>query len=402
MDQYIARQPILDIYQRLYAYELLYRGADHYALDKVSGNKATTSLLSSAFLTQGIAQISDNKPCFVNFTEELIIQRIPASFPTKKLVVEILENVQVTENLLVSCRFLKEKGYQIALDDFVYDRKFEPLLELTDIVKIDVRLTPLNTIHKTLKFLHPHRVKLLAEKVESLNEFELANKLGFKYFQGYYFSKPEKIQIKEVSAAKINIINLLAEVSRKTTDINRLHSIISVDIAISYKLLRFLNSAYFYRLQKVKHVKHAIAYLGESELRRFILLVLVAELTSGKPDELVRIAVVRAKFLELMVKGTYLGDQSSELFLVGLFSLLDVMLNVTMSDVMEKLPLEEAIKNALINMQGPYSPFLRIVIAYERNQIRQLTEELKNVGMESDRISNFYLEAVRYAKGLLL
>lgn len=402
MDQYIARQPILDIYQRLYAYELLYRGADHYALDKVSGNKATTSLLSSAFLTQGIAQISDNKPCFINFTEELIIQRIPASFPTKKLVVEILENVKVTDDLLASCRFLKEKGYQIALDDFVYDRRFESLLELTDIVKIDVRLTPLNTIHKTLKFLHKHRVKLLAEKVESLNEFELANKLGFKYFQGYYFSKPEKIQIKEVSAAKINLINLLSEVSRKTTDINRLHSIISVDIAISYKLLRFLNSAYFYRLQKVKHVKHAIAYLGESELRRFILLVLVSELTSDKPDELVRIAVVRAKFLELMVKGNYLGDQSSELFLVGLFSLLDVMLNVTMSDVMEKLPLEEDVKNALIGMQGPYSPFLRIAIAYERSQIRQLTEELKNVGIESDKISNCYLEAVRYAKGLLL
>lgn len=402
MDQYIARQPILDIYQRLYAYELLYRGDGHYALDKVSGNKATTSLLSSAFLTQGIAQISDNKPCFINFTEELILRRIPASFPTKKLVIEILENVQVTDELIASCRYLKEKGYLVALDDFVYDPKFKPLLELTDIVKIDVRLTPLKTIHKTLKLLHPYRVKLLAEKVESQDEFELANKLGFKYFQGYYFSKPEKIQIKEVNAARINLINLLAEVSRKTTDINRLHSIISVDIAISYKLLRFLNSAYFYRLQKVKHVKHAIAYLGESELRRFILLVLVSELTSDKPDELVRIAVVRAKFLELMVKGSYLGDQSSELFLVGLFSLLDVMLNVTMSDVMEKLPLEEDVKNALVNKQGPYSPFLRIVVAYERNQIRQLIKELKTVGIEPNIISNRYLEAIRYAKGLLL
>lgn len=402
MDQYIARQPILDIYQRLYAYELLYRGADHYTLDKVSGNKATTSLLSSAFLTQGIAQISDNKPCFINFTEDLIVKRIPASFPTTKLVVEILENVKVTDEVLASCRFLKEKGYQIALDDFVYNRKLEPLLELTDIVKIDVRLTPLNTIHRTLNLLHAHRVKLLAEKVETLYEFELANKLGFKYFQGYYFSKPEKIQIKEVNAAKINLINLLAEVSRKETDLNRLHSIISVDIAISYKLLRFLNSAYFYRLQKVKHVKHAIAYLGESELRRFILLVLVSELTSDKPDELVRIAVVRAKFLELMVKGSHLQDQNSELFLVGLFSLLDVMLNVTMADVMERLPLEEDVKRALLSMQGPYAPFLRIALAYERNQTRKLMEELKNIGIEPNTVSNCYLEAIRYAKGLLL
>lgn len=402
MDQYIARQPILDIYQRLYAYELLYRGADHYSLDKVSGNRATTSLLSSAFLTQGIAQISDNKPCFINFTEELIVKRIPASFPSTKLVVEILENVQISDDVLASCRFLKKKGYQIALDDFVYDRKFEPLLELADIVKIDVRLTPLKTIHKTLNFLHPYRVKLLAEKVESKDEFHQANKLGFKYFQGYYFSRPEKIKVKEVNAAKINLINLLAEVSRKTTDINRLHRIISVDIAISYKLLRFLNSAYFYRLQKVKNVKHAIAYLGESELRRFILLVLVSELASEKPDELVRLAVIRAKFLELMVKGSSLEKKGSELFLVGLFSLLDVMLNVAMSDVMEKLPLEEEVKNALVSMQGPYASFLRIAIAYERNQIRHLMEQLKNVGIEPNIISNRYLEAIQYAKGLLL
>jgi len=402
MNQYIARQPILDIYQRLYAYELLYRGADHYALGNVSGTKATTSLLTSAFLTEGIEEISDKKPCFINFTEELIVKRIPVSFPKTKLVIEILENIKVSDEIIASCRFLKGKGYQLALDDFVYDHKFIPLLELADIVKIDVRLTPLNTIHKTLKFLHPYRVKLLAEKVESQGEFELANKLGFKYFQGYYFSKPQKIQIKEISAAKVNLVNLLAEVSRKTTNINRLHDIISIDISFSYKLLRLLDSAYFYRLQKVKTVRHAIAYLGELELRRFILLVLVSELSSDQHDELVRTAVVRAKFMELMVKGSRLENIGSELFLVGLFSLLDVMLNVSMSDVMEKLPLEEEVKRALVSMQGTCAPFLRIAIAYERNQSRQLMVELNTIGIKPELITSHYLEAVRYAKGLLL
>jgi len=401
MEQYIARQPILDNNQRLYAYELLYRGAADYTLSNVSGNKATSSLLTSAFITHGIEKISDHKPCFINFTQDLIIKRIPASFPKTKLVIEVLEDVELTDELISSCRYLKNKGYQIALDDFVYEPKFNPLLELADVVKIDVRLTPLNTIHKTLRSLQPYHVKLLAEKVEDQGEFELAQKLGFKYFQGYYFSKPKKIQIKEISAAKVNLINLLAEVSRKSTDINRLHDIISVDIAISYKLLRFLDSAYFYRLQKVKTVRHAIAYLGESELRRFILLVLIAELSSDQPDELVRIAVVRAKFMELMVKGSRLENLGSELFLVGLFSLLDVMLNVSMSDVMEKLPLEEEAKNALLNRQGPCAPFLRIAIAYERNQTRQLMAELNSIGIQPESITNSYLEAVRYAKGLL-
>lgn len=402
MDQYIARQPILDVQQRLYAYELLYRGKDHYSLDQVSGNKATTSLLSSAFLTLGIEKISGQKPCFINFTEELLIKRIPASFPSNKLVVEVLENVQVSDEVVASCRFLKDKGYQIALDDFIYDRKFTPLIEMADIVKIDVRLTPLNTIHKTLHFLQPYRIKLLAEKVESRNEFELANKLGFKYFQGYYFSRPESVEIKEVNATKLNLINLLAEVSKKTTDTNRLHKIISADIAISYKLLRFLDSAYFYRLQKVKTVKHAIAYLGEVELRRFVLLVLVSELASDQPDELIRLAVVRAKFLELMVQGSSMEHLAPELFLVGLFSLLDVMLNVSMTDVMGKLPLDDDMKEALIDCQGPCAPFLRIAIAYERNQERQLLAAIEKIGIDANQLSQWYLEAVHYVQGLLL
>ena len=402
MDQYIARQPILDVNQRLYAYELLYRGADHYTIDHIGGTKATTSLLTCTFLTEGIEKISDNKPCFINFTEELILKRVPVSFPKTKLIIEILENIQVTDELVSSCRYLKEKGFQIALDDFVYNHSFKPLLEIVDIVKIDVRLTPLDTIQKTINFLNPYKVKLLAEKVEYQGEFELANKLGFKYFQGYYFSRPKSIQIKEISAAKVNLINLLAEVSRKTTDINRLQKIISNDIAISYKLLRFLDSAYFYRLQRVKTVKHAIAYLGETELRRFILLILVSELSSDQPDELVRVAIVRAKFMELMVRGSRLEQIGPELFLVGLFSLLDVMLNVSMVAVMDKLPLEEEVKTALINKQGICAPFLRIALAYERNQTRQLEVELTAVGMTPTLISSHYLEAVRYTKGLLL
>lgn len=402
MDQYIARQPILDVQQRLYAYELLYRGKDHYTLAQVSGNKATTSLLSSTFLTLGIEHISGQKPCFINFTEELLVKRIPASFPNNKLVVEVLENVQVSDEVIASCRFLKEQGYQIALDDFIYDRKFSPLIELADIVKIDVRLTPLNSIHKTLHYLQPYRVKLLAEKVESRNEFELANKLGFKYFQGYYFSRPENIEIKEVNATKLNLINLLAEVSKKTTDTNRLQKIISADVAISYKLLRFLDSAYFYRLQKVKTVKHAIAYLGELELRRFVLLVLVSELAADQPNELVRLAVVRAKFLELMVQGSRLETLGPELFLLGLFSLLDIMLNISMADVMEKLPLEEGIKDALSTMQGKYASFLRIAIAYERNQERQLETALRQVGLDPNVLSQCYLEALQYVHGLQL
>lgn len=192
MEQYIARQPIFNLHKKVYAYELLYRGAKHYSLDKVSGNRATTSLLSSAFLTRDIQDISSFKPCFINFTQDLLEKKLPESFSKESVVVEILEDVEPTPQVVQACQQLHNKGYTLALDDFVYDRKFIPLLQLADIVKIDFRLTPHQTILRTLNILARYKVKLLAEKVETLEEFEAAAKLGFVYFQGYFFPSPNR------------------------------------------------------------------------------------------------------------------------------------------------------------------------------------------------------------------
>ncbi len=400
MDQYIARQPILNVSQKLYAYELLYRGRHGYTLDKVSGERATASLLSSTFLTQGIEKISRHRPCFINFTQDLLVKQLPAAFPKTQIVVEILEDVKPEKAVIEACRSLSEKGYTIALDDFVYDRTLEPLIELAHIIKIDVRLTPLDTILQTLNKLSRHNVKLLAEKVETRDEFDKACKLGFRYFQGYFFSRPEQLKVKELNAVKVNLINLLAEVSQKKTDINRLHKIMSVDIAMSYKLLRFLNSAYFYRLQKVKDVKHAIAYLGEKELRRFILLVLISELATEKPGELVRMALIRAKFCELLAEGSAFKQSSLEFFLMGLFSFLDSMLNVSMQEVTEKLPLSENVKNALLHNSGPFALFLNLATAYERNQDKTLTRLIRELNLQEDEVLQKYIIAVTYSNGL--
>ncbi len=401
MDQYIARQPILNVHKKLYAYELLYRGAKHYTLDKVSGNRATASVLSSTFLTNDIQGISGHKPCFINFPQQLIEKMLPLSFPKSQIVVEVLEDVQPTNKVISACQRLHKAGYKIALDDFVYDRNLEPLLELASIVKIDIRMTPLNTIMRTLKLLSRHKVKLLAEKVETLEEFEQANRLGFSYYQGYFFCKPEKIKIKELSANKAILLHLLAEVVRKDTDINKLHKIIQTDLAITYKLFRFLNSAYFYRLQEVKTIKHAIAYLGEKELRRFIMLMIISELTTEKPGELVRLVLVRAKFCELLGLASPHKEDASELFVVGLFSLLDTMLDLTMKDILGNLVVSDKVKEALLLIPGRYTNFLKVVIAFERNQSTIFTPLLKELGIDYKQVPKCYLTAVNYANGLL-
>lgn len=401
MEQFIARQPILDINKRLYAYELLYRGNSGNLLGEVSGEKATTSLLSSAFLTGDIKVISNNKLCFINFTKDLLESNLPLNFPKTKIVVEILEDVEPTAEIISICKKLKENGYTLALDDFIYHRKFEPLLELVKIVKIDVRLTPLNTLVRTLNHLKHHKVKLLAEKVETESEFVLANRMGFSYFQGYFFCKPEKIKIREISSVKANLLRLLAEMTKKECDIDRLRDIISTDVAITYKLLRFLNSAYFYLLQEVKSVKHAVAYLGEKELRRFVMLVVISELTSDKPEELVRQVLIRAKFCELLGHSASLSESDcSDLFIIGLFSLLDAMLDLPMSIILEKLPINKVVKDTLLGKVDKYEGYLGLSEAFERNRQTEYKNIQNDLSLTDDQLRNCYLEALKYANHL--
>jgi len=397
VDVYIARQPIFTKNKRVYAYELLFRQSMGKKLGQVSGNRATTSVLSSAFLTEGIEKISGGKPCFINFTEELLGRDVAGFFAKTKIVIEILEDVEPSEKVIEACRNLSEKGYLIALDDFVYARKLEPLIALADIIKVDFRLSTMDEIEQMLYRLSRHRLKFLAEKIETHEEFDRALKLGFTYFQGYFFSQPETLRIREVTSLKVNLLNLLAEVNRKKTTVDRLDSIISMDLGITYKLLRYINSAYYYLLHEVTSVRQAIVYLGEREIRRFVTLVIISELASDKPEELVCLSIIRGRFCELLAKpGQSVADQS-DLFLLGLFSLLDALLDIPMKEIMESLPLAESVKKALVEGKGELFPYLRLVVAYERGDHSTCEKILPELGLSGAEVMEHYLTAVGFA-----
>ena len=370
-------------------------------MENLDGDRATTSLLSATFLTEGIDRISGFKPCFINFTTELLTKNLPSSFPCNKIVVEILEDVQPTAEVITVCQALSQQGYTLAMDDFVYDRKLEPLIELADIIKIDIICTPLDTLDKTLYLLSRHKkIKLLAEKVETHMEFEKARKLGFTYFQGYFFSKPEVLKIKELTTAKINLLHLLAEVTSKSASFSRLSQIISRDVAISYKLLRFLNSAWFYRLEKIKSINQAIAYLGERELKRFLMLMIISEMTTKKPQELVRLAIVRAKFCELLATASGNFGKQNNLFLLGLFSLLEAMLDTPIEYLLEELPIDDLIKQALIKQSGPWMPYLNAVITHEGREAKECIQALTKIGVAIKDVNELYLQSLEFAKAL--
>ncbi len=366
-------------------------------LEHVGGNRATGSLLTSSFLTEGLEKISGNKPCFVNFTEDLLLQNIAESFPNNNIIVEILEDVPVTDAVITACRNLKDLHYKLALDDFVYHEKFIPLLQLVDIIKIDFRLTPVDEISQTLLQIAHFNVDLLAEKVETHAEFADARKLGFKYFQGYFFAKPEEMRIKELTTSKLTLLNLLSEINRKDVSSKKMAEIISADVSLSYKLLRYINSAYFYLIQEIESIAYAVTYLGENEIRRFVTLAVISEISSNKPAELVRLAAVRAKFCEKLGTASGFKTKPNELFMLGLFSLLDAMLDTPIADILGKIPVSDNIKHALTKKTGPLAGFLPCVIAYEQANYSECSRTLKTLDIPEKNLYPLYLSSLEFA-----
>lgn len=401
MENIIARQPIFNFNKRLFAYELLYRGTHSLSLQKVGGERATTSLLSSAFLTEGIERISSNKPCFINFTEELLLGNVIENFPKTKIVIEILEDVPPTPEIIAACKHLKKEGYILALDDFVFDRKLIPLIEVADIIKFDFILTPVDTIHKALHYLGQYDIKLLAEKVETHEEFIKAVKLGFTYFQGYFFAKPEVMHIRELGTSHAHLLRLVAEINRRDISIKKLSQIITEDVSLSYKLLRYVNSAYFYLIKQVESITHAITYLGEDEIRRFVTLVVISEIASQKPPELIKLATVRARFCEQLGLHSEWMTNPDELFLLGLFSLLHAMLDSPMENILKRIPITDELKLALISNSGPLSAFLKTVEYYEKGQHKEYLQTLKMIEVDKKDVHKLYLDALEYADNLM-
>ncbi|MBM9614595.1 HDOD domain-containing protein [Desulfobulbus rhabdoformis] len=397
MDVYIARQPIFDAHKKIFAYELLFRQSQGLQLGQLSGDRATTSLLSTAFLTEGIEKVAGNRPCFINFTQNLLLQEIAPTFPKNKIIIEILEDVEAIPEVVTACRRLSELGYILALDDFVYEKNLLPLIELTNIIKIDYRLSTTDEIERMLYRLSRFSIRFLAEKIETYEEFEHARKLGFHYFQGYFFAKPESLKITEIASNKISLINLLTEINKAEPTVDQLETIIETDVSISYKLLRYINSSFYHLLKEVDSIRQAIIYLGDQEIRRFVTLVIVSELAAEKPPELIRLSIIRARWCQLVAEDCKQVTDSGEFFLLGLFSLIDAILDKPMQQVLEMLPLSDSIKEALSSKEGPYSPFLLVLLTYEKGQTKECLCNLRKIKAAPAKVYDHYLEAVQFS-----
>lgn len=394
---YAARQPILDAEKNLFAYELLFRDGVDNVFPGIDEDEATTRIIEGSQFNLGLAHLTGNKPAFINFTLDTILKNYPAMLPPETLVVEILETVTPGKKLLASVIELKKQGYVIALDDYEHKPVWRHFFPYVDIIKIDLRAMSFEEVEQVMTELAEFKhINYLAEKVETLAEFNQCKKMGFKYFQGYFFSKPEMVKTKTLSPSQLTLSELLAETSSTDIDLPKVTQIFERDINLSYKLLRYSNSATFKRRADISTIKQAIVELGKYELKKFLSLLFTASVSDEKPQELLRLAMVRARFCENLAEINEDGDASMA-FLTGMLSLIDAILDEDIATVMEQLPLSLEIKEALVNKKGKLATYLQLAMTYERGLWEQESALETSLKLSDEQVPAIYANAIDWS-----
>ena len=363
----LARQPILDGDLTAVGYELLYReaGSDHA---NVRDDELATARVSLRAITEiSLDRLVDARRAWINVTREFVLGGFAENIPPDRVVLELLEDQLVDDALIDALARLRTGGYQVALDDFTLTPDIEPLLPKVDIVKLDLRALGAEGLTRLAHDLSRHPLTLVAEKLEDHADFEVALAAGCHLFQGYFFCRPEIIEGTSVAPNKLALLKLAADVQDPAVDLAALDRVISTDVALSYRLLRYINSAYFSLRQPVSSVMQAVAMLGIDNVRGWTTMMILAQI-GGKPRELFITALVRARFCQLA--GEDQDSPASELFALGLFSVVDALTDRPMSSVMQSLPFPPEMRDALINRTGR-GRLLDCVSAMEEGEFRR-------------------------------
>jgi EAL and modified HD-GYP domain-containing signal transduction protein len=391
-EYFLGRQPIYDTAQQIFGYELLFRQRDGSWSSPVDGDQATSRVIMHSFWELGLAKVVGNHKAFINVTRGFILEPELLPPPSPQLVLEILEDIVIDDEVTDAVRDLKARGYIIALDDFVYHEDLEPLVALADIIKLDVKELGAERLAEHARTLRTHSLKLLAEKVETTEVYEYCAGLGFDYFQGYFLCRPRLFRGKRMPANRVNALRLMAGLQARNLDLAALEKIISQDPALSYRLLRYINSSAFSPASPIRSIRHAIVYLGENEIRRWATLLALAGI-DDKPEALITTSLIRARMCEMIAAlENERGKESA--FIVGLFSTLDALMDSPLEEVLSSLPLSSEITDALLHRTGPYAHALEITLSHERGD----WDALEGEGVVSDVISTIYLEAIEWSE----
>nr|WP_085430745.1 MULTISPECIES: HDOD domain-containing protein [unclassified Sporosarcina]ARK24736.1 hypothetical protein SporoP37_08715 [Sporosarcina sp. P37]PID19893.1 EAL domain-containing protein [Sporosarcina sp. P35] len=410
MDDYsifIGRQPILSRSGDIYAYELLYRNSEENYFPDINPEQATISLLINTFLSVGIDQVTSGARSFINFSGELLAQDVFMSLNPDQVVIEILEDVEITPALLHRLRMFKEAGFTLALDDFILQEQYvtySQLFELVDIIKVDFMQTSIVEKHRITSFLKNYpSIILLAEKIETEADYQLALKSGYDLFQGYFFAKPDIIKSAEIPSNTLIHMQIIDYFQKGSQSVNQLSDLIMRDVSISYKLLRFINSLAFDIPRQISSIKQAIMMIGLRDTKKWLQVLMLhdlgKDLKDGRVKALIELSLRRARACELLAK--YKGKANKdEYFLTGMFSLIDAVMRRKWEDILPLLSLSDIIIDTLNGRRTEITPYLQLIKAVESfdwEQVEQLSGEL---AIPKKELSSIFLQAMRWSQGI--
>lgn len=397
MDIFVARQPIFDIDNNSIGYELFYRdGINNFFNKKVSGNAATSILLTNSYLTFGIENLVDAGYAFLNFDDYLINYGVVELLDKENVIIEILESVVPTKRLINKIKSLVNEGYIFAIDDYTRNYKYDEIFDLCKLVKVDFRInTPEDIIRIALMWGNGEKI-LLAEKVETEEEFEFAKTLGFKYFQGYYFAKPVIKKGKTFSDSAKQYLDIMSEMNEIEPDFNKIARTVEMDVSLSYKLLTLVNSNSRLKYE-IGSIDHAISILGLNSFRRWLSLAMVQNVGETRVSELMKYSLLRYHMLSDIAQNSAYGKYRNDLMLMGTLSVIDALLEVSMPEILDSLALPMEFKKTLLLKKTKYSDAYRIPLEYEKGNFSEAEVYCKKINYNPEKLADHYIEAVKWA-----
>jgi c-di-GMP-related signal transduction protein len=391
----VARQPILNRDEQVFGYELLFRDGIENIFRASDADAAARSTLDST-LMMGFDVLCDGQRAFINCTRELLLKDGITLLPSEQTVVEILEDVEADDLVMAACERMKVAGYTIALDDFVANDRRESLTALADILKVDFERTTRAEQAALVKRFAPLGRRMLAEKVETQEQFLAAKDMGYVYFQGYFFRRPEVLKAREIPTNRVIYLRMLAAVSKDELDLKELEQIIKTEASVLYRLLRYLNSPLFGMRNEIHSIRHALAILGERETRRWIRLVTLVSAGQQKSSDLVLSALVRARFCELVA--TKIPRTQSDLFLVGMVSMMDAILEIPMDEILEKIALDKETKCVLSGRGGRLQPVYDLMLAQEAGKWQAAKQSADQLRIHESEAGELWWQAMQWGR----
>ncbi|MBI3858170.1 MAG: HDOD domain-containing protein [Planctomycetes bacterium] len=401
-EPHLTRQAVFDRNLGVFGYEILLREGDEDLLLGPAPDQAGARIIEGSINTVGLGSLLQGKKAFFNVTRRMLAEDLAALLPPSQSVIEVLHTLEPDQAVVDRCKELKKRGYQIAVDAYTARRNMMPLMALADIVKVDFRATDETEQATCVQRYGKPAVKLLADRVDTHAELDRARRTGYTLYQGPFFCKPQQLVRKEVPTFKLNYLRILQKVNEPEIRYDELDGLIRQDLALSLKLLRYVNSAMFALPQRVESIRQALALVGMAVIRRWVCLLALAAMSEDKPQELIVTSLIRARFCELIGQAAGMQKLEFDLFMVGLLSAVDAILDRPMLEVLNDLPLSADVKGALMGKKDGHGRVLGLALAYERAEWDKLPAAMGNLSLDVTKLPAFYKEAVTWVSQIFV